>query len=170
MFNDPEPDPDPVEPEWLEWLEVAAPTDEERTFDGFDAFNASTWNFKPTPTPWYHTGRSFAVLIAASIAVVALIVSGVLLAFHRSSAAGGAVGTGTSAAPTIATAKATTTIAKPPLPPPPPPLPPPQSASQIKQAPVYPRTPQTTQTTKKPETNVTRPPFSVHPPTPTKHP
>ena len=150
----------PVDPpENVEWLEPAPPT--EATERTFDAFNESTWNFKPAPTPWYRTGRSRAVIVAVSLAVIALVVSGVLLAFRGSSGEHTipANGPDTSTAPTTATAPPTT-AAESPLPPPPPPPPPPPTASEINRAPIVERQ---QQPKKKPEINVTRTPMSVHP-------
>lgn len=55
---------------------------EEQTFDAFDS---STWNFKPAPTPWYRTGSTPVLVAAVSVAAVALVVSVVLLAFRGTS-------------------------------------------------------------------------------------
>jgi hypothetical protein len=152
--DDPHPDP--------EWVEPAPPTEsEERTFD---AFNASTWNFKPAPTPWYRTGHAAPVIVAVSIAVVALIVSVVLLAFRGSSDAETVPASETSTVPTSSTAPSTTSDV--PLPPPPPPPPPPPTASEIERAPVIVR--QQPRPTKKPEINVTRLPMSVSPQKPSR--
>ncbi|MCW2519338.1 MAG: hypothetical protein JWR46_1957 [Mycobacterium sp.] len=151
-----------------EWVEPAPPTEaEEQTFD---AFNATTWNFKPAPTPWYRTGLSLTVIVALSIAVVALVVSVVLLAFRGSPAEENipANAPGTSTAPTTETAPVATSEEPPPPPPPPAPPPPPPTAAEVSRAPVYQRPPQPT---KKPEINVTRSPMSVHPQMPsTKRP
>jgi hypothetical protein len=154
-----------------EWIEPAPPTEaEEQTFD---AFNATTWNFKPAPTPWYRTGPSLTVIVALSIAVVALVVSAVLLAFRGSPAEENipANAPETSTAPTTETAPVATSEEPPPPPPPPAPPPPPPApptASEVSRAPVYQRPPQPT---KKPEINVTRSPMSVRPQMPgTKRP
>jgi hypothetical protein len=154
-----------------EWVEPAPPTEaEEQTFD---AFNATTWNFKPAPTPWYRTGLSLTVIVALSIAVVALVVSVVLLAFRGSPAEENipANAPGTSTAPTTETAPVATSEEPPPPPPPPappPPPPPPPTAAEVSRAPVSQRPPQPT---KKPEINVTRSPMSVRPQMPsTKRP
>ena len=48
----------------------------------FDAFNVNTWSFKPAPTPWYRTRQALTAIIAASAAVAAIVVSGVLLVFR----------------------------------------------------------------------------------------
>ncbi len=50
----------------------------------FDAFNDNTWRFKPAPTPWYRTGQAATAIIAASAAVAAIVVAGVLLVFRGS--------------------------------------------------------------------------------------
>jgi len=69
-------DPEPG----VEWIEPPPPTAaEEHTFDAFDS---RTWNFKPAPTPWYRTGGMPVVVVAVSVAAVALVVSVVLLAFR----------------------------------------------------------------------------------------
>ncbi|BBZ30977.1 hypothetical protein MMAD_52720 [Mycolicibacterium madagascariense] len=130
----------------------------------FDAFNASTWNFRPVQAPWYRTGHNRAVLAAVSMATVALVVSVVLLAF-RGSGAGSAPGPipDASTAPTTATAPVVTSAEAPPPPPvaPPPPPPPPTVSEVVTRAPVVERS--TPPTTRKPEINVTRAPLSVHP-------
>jgi hypothetical protein len=148
----------PADPAWTE----PPPPPGERTFD---AFNASTWNFKPSSTPWYRTGRTPTVLVAVTVAVVALVVSVVLLAFRGSSEDDTAPvkSPDASTAPTTATAPPATSAEPPPPPPPPPaPPPPPPTASEIDQPPVYQR-PQQRQPTRKPEINVTRSPMSVKP-------
>ena len=50
----------------------------------FDAFNDNTWSFKPAPTPWYRTRQALTAIIAASAAVAAIVVAGVLLVFRGS--------------------------------------------------------------------------------------
>ncbi|OBG98979.1 hypothetical protein A5698_11015 [Mycobacterium sp. E136] len=45
----------------------------------FDAFDADTWYFEPSPPPWYRTRLNLCILIAAAIAAIALVVSVVLL-------------------------------------------------------------------------------------------
>lgn len=148
----------PNEPAAGEWV-APPPLDPEDHRD--DAFNGGIWNFKPAPTPWYRSGHSRVVLAAVSLAVIALVVSGVLLAFQRSSGEQTAPNPAetSSAAPTTETAPATTSELPPPPAPPPPP-PPPPAASEIQRAPVYapPNRP-----SRKPEINVTRKPMSVAP-------
>ncbi|BDX29647.1 hypothetical protein TUM20985_01940 [Mycobacterium antarcticum] len=148
-----------------EWVESAPPMQsQERTVDAFNAFDASTWNFKPMPTPWYRTGKSLAVLVVVSLAAITLVVSGVLLAFRGPSNDEPVPTRDTSTAPTPSTAPSTTRNV--PLPPPPPPPPPPPSASEIQRAPVAERRPP--RPTKKPEINVTRSPLSVSPQKPSR--
>ncbi len=48
----------------------------------FDAFNDNTWRFTPAPPPWYRTKQALIAIIAASAAVAAIVVSGVLLVFR----------------------------------------------------------------------------------------
>ena len=48
----------------------------------FDAFNINTWSFRPAPTPWYRTRQAVTAIIAASAAMVAIVVSAVLLVFR----------------------------------------------------------------------------------------
>ena len=138
------------------WPEDVPPPDPDGP--AFDAFNATTWNFKPAPTPWYRTRQSVVAMAAASIAVLALVVSVALLTVRGPSETEDLPATQTSSAPTTATTPETTSAVPPPLPPPPPP--PPPTASEIKRAPVIVRP---TRQTKKPEINVTRSPMSVSP-------
>jgi hypothetical protein len=146
-----------------EWV---APPPLDPTEHPFDAFNAGTWNFKPATVPWYRTRSAIVALVAASLAVVALVVSVVLLAFRGSSGDEKVPApTETSTAPTTETVPVITSELPPPPPPPPPSPPPPPplppSASEIERAPVIiPRQPTNT---KKPEFNVTRSPLSVSP-------
>ena len=153
-----EPVHHPAEPAPGEWI-APPPLDPEDHRD--DAFNGGIWNFKPAPAPWYRSGHSRVVLAAVSLAVIALVVSGVLLAFQRSSGEQPApTPTETSAAaPTTETAPAATSELPPPPAPPPPP-PPPSAATEVQRAPVYapPNRP-----SRKPEINVTRKPMSVAP-------
>jgi hypothetical protein len=144
----------------------------------FDAFNVTTWSFKPAPTPWYRTKQALTAIIAASAAVAAIVVSGVLLLFRGQSETVNEVTSSvtptapTSAAPVqVASSEAPSPPASPPPPPPPPaetapPAPPPPAetaASPMNPAPNYqaPRVPQ--RQTKGPEINVTRAPISVAP-------
>jgi hypothetical protein len=144
----------------------------------FDAFNDNTWSFKPAPTPWYRTRQALTAIIAASAAVAAIVVAGVLLVFRGS---GSTVDQVTSSVtPTAPTSAAPVSVASnkapppplppppPPLPPPPPPLPPPPppsetAASPVNPAPRYEPPPVQPRQTKGPEINVTRSPISVAP-------
>jgi hypothetical protein len=148
-----------------------APVDDAPRDDRFDAFNASTWNFKPAPTPWFQTTPAVLGIVAVSIALVALVVSVVLLAFQPAEYVP-AHGTSTapssapSSAPTTATATPTaTSSALPPPPPPAPPPPPPPPPPPQESAPAYQPPYQAPRPTKKPEINVTRAPMSVAPQT-----
>ncbi|MDT5245820.1 MAG: hypothetical protein QOD36_3196, partial [Mycobacterium sp.] len=48
----------------------------------FDAFNNNTWRFTPAPPPWYRTKQALTAIVAASTAVAAIVVAGVLLVFR----------------------------------------------------------------------------------------
>jgi hypothetical protein len=154
----------------------------------FDAFNDNTWRFKPAPTPWYRTGQAATAIIAASAAVAAIVVAGVLLVFRGS---GSTVDQVTSVTPTAPTSAAPVSVASseppppplpqsppplpqsppplpqsPPLPPPLPPPPPPPSetaAPPVNPAPTYEAPRVQPRQTKGPEINVTRSPMSVAP-------
>jgi hypothetical protein len=141
----------------------------------FDAFNVTTWSFKPAPTPWYRTKQALTALIAASAAVAAIVVSGVLLVFRGQG--GDIVNEVTSSAtPTAPTSAAPVPLASSeapsspssPAPPPPPPLPPPpglpppppeSAAPPVNPAPRYNPTYEP-RPTKPPEIGVTRTPVT----------
>jgi hypothetical protein len=149
----------------------------------FDAFNVNTWNFKPAPTPWYRTRQAATVIVAASAAVAAIVVSGVLLVFRGQSETVNEVTSSvtptapTSAAPVqVASSEAPSPPApSPPAPsppspsppassPPPPPPPPAETvASPVNPAPNYQAPRVQPRQTKGPEINVTRAPISVAP-------
>jgi hypothetical protein len=137
----------------------------------FDAFNVTTWSFKPAPTPWYRTKQALTAIIAVSAAVAAIVVSGVLLVFRGP---GGTVDEVTSSvtptAPTSAQPApvATSAAPEPPLPPPLPP-PPPETASPVNTAPRYEAPRVQPRQTKGPQINVTRSPMSVAPQPRTGH-
>jgi hypothetical protein len=128
----------------------------------FDPFNADTWNFAPTPIPWYRGTQAMTAMVAAAAALVAIVVSGVLLVFRGS--------TGPVDQPAPVSQTATTTSQAPTavdssveLPPPAPPV-----APSVNPAPTYspPRVDQPA--TKQPEidaphTPITRYPLSVAP-------
>jgi hypothetical protein len=130
----------------------------------FDAFKVGTWSFTPAPTPWYRTKQALTAIIAASAAVAAIVVSGVLLVFRGP---GGTVDEVTSSvtptAPTSAqpSPAATSAAPEPPEPPLPPP-PPPETASPVDTAPTYNPTYQP-RPTKAPEIGVTRTPVTREP-------
>jgi hypothetical protein len=131
--------------------------------DRFDAFNDDTWSFTPARTPWYRTGPAMTAIIATSAALIAIVVSGVLLAFRGPIGAGDEVPS--SVTPTAPTSAAPVQVASseaPPPEPPPPPPPPPETASQVNTAPRY-EAPRPSRSTKGPQINVTRPPMSVAP-------
>jgi hypothetical protein len=149
----------------------------------FDAFNVTTWSFKPAPTPWYRTKQALTAIIAASAAVAAIVVSGVLLVFR---VPGGTVDEVTSSVtPTAPTSAqpvpvATSAAPEPPLPPPPPPeaaspgtaapeTAAPETALPVNTAPTYEAPRVQPRQTKGPEINVTRSPISVAPQPRTGH-
>ncbi|HEV7422780.1 MAG TPA: hypothetical protein VGO30_23530 [Mycobacterium sp.] len=158
----------PADLGWNGW-EDARPVEPEpvgdefvdRDDDRFDAFDVSTWNFKPPPTPWYRTWQAELVLSAVTVAVLALVVSVVLLAFRGPSGDEGTPTADTSS--TVPTTVATTpeTSAALPPPPPPPPPPPETSASPV-EPPVYRQRSEPRQT-KEPEIGVTRTPVTRSP-------
>jgi hypothetical protein len=136
----------------------------------FDAFNADTWSFTPTPNRWYRGTQAMTAVFAAAAALVAIVVSGVLLVFrgstgtvdHPTPVSQPETATATSAAPTTADSSVE-------LPPPAPTPPPPESVvSSVNTAPTY-NSPSVEQpATKQPEigvthTPITRTPLSVAP-------
>jgi hypothetical protein len=133
--------------------------------DHFDAFNDSTWSFAPAPTPWYRTRQAMTAIVAATAAVAAIVVSGVLLVFRGDS--GTATDVTTSVTPTAPTSAAPLQVASSEAPPPaepPPPSPPPSEtvASPVESAPRYNPT-SAPRPTKAPEIGVTRTPVTRQP-------
>lgn len=123
----------------------------------FDAFNDHTWRFEPAPPPWYHTKRALTAIIAASAAVAAIVVSGVLLVFRGpANTVDEVTSSVTPTAPTSAPVPVATSAE------PEPPLPPPETASPVNTAPRYIPTYQP-RPTKAPQIDVTRLPLSVAP-------
>jgi len=132
--------------------------------DRFDAFNDTTWSFKPAPIPWYRTKQAMTAIVAASAAMAAIVVSGVLLVFRGESSTTTEVTS--SVTPTAPTSVAPLQVASSEAPPPaapPPPAPPPETASPVNQAPRYEAPRVQPRQTKRPEINVTRSPMSVAP-------
>jgi hypothetical protein len=120
----------------------------------FDAFNDHTWRFEPAPPPWYRTKRALTAIIAASAAVAAIVVSGVLLVFRGpANTVDEVTSSVTPTAPTSAPVPVATSAE------PEPPLPPPETASPVNTAPRYIPTYQP-QPTKAPEIDVTRTPVT----------
>ncbi len=94
----------------------------------FDAFKVDTWSFTPAPTPWYRTKQALTAIIAASAAVAAIVVSGVLLVFRGPAGTVDEVTSSvTPTAPTSAQPAPAATSAAPE--PPEPPLPPPATTA-----------------------------------------
>lgn len=144
------------EPDDNFWDRDAQPVDDGQ----FDAFNTTTWYFRPAPTPWYRTKQAMAALIAAAAAMAAIVVSVVLLVFRGApDNTGDVTTTVTPTAPTSAPRATASSEA----PPPPPPPPPETSAASVNPAPGgnYPRTRQ--RETKAPEIGVTRTPITRSP-------
>jgi hypothetical protein len=121
----------------------------------FDAFNDNTWSYKPPPMPWYRTKQALTAIIAASAAVAAIVVSGVLLVFRGpANTVDEMTSSVTPTAPTSAEPVPAATSAEPE-----PPLPPPPTASPVNTAPRYNPTYQP-RPTKAPEIGVTRTPVT----------
>lgn len=154
---------------WSGWVDTEPDVPDE---DRFDAFNASTWHFKAPPTPWYRTKQALVAMVAVGVAVVAIVVSAVLLAFRGPSdttdqaPATQAPATQTSSTPTTvaSTPEPTSELPPPPPPPPPPPLPPPESAAAPPAPPpAYDRPRSEPRPTRGPEIGVTRTPITRAP-------
>jgi hypothetical protein len=127
----------------------------------FDAFDHDTWSFRPAPPPWYRTKPALTAIIAASAAVAAIVVSGVLLVFRGpANTVEGVTPSVTPNAPTSAQPVPLATSAEPPPAPPPPP--PPETASSVNPAPRYTPT-YRPRPTKPPEIGVTRTPITRAP-------
>jgi hypothetical protein len=124
----------------------------------FDAFNNSTWSFRPAPPRWYRTKQALTAMVAASAAVAAIVVAGVLLVFRGPAGTVDEVTSSvTPTAPTSAEPVPLATSAEPP-----PPLPPPEAASTVNTAPT--RNPAfQPRPTKAPEIGVTRTPVTREP-------
>lgn len=141
----------------------------EPTGDTFDAFNTDTWRFREPPPPWYRTKDARVLLIVLAVAVVALVVSLVVLATRRDFGSDQPTPAETSPTTTTPTTTPTTTQATSstpsPTPPPPPPTePPPAAAPPAYHPPAPPPEP-----ARPPEINVTRMPMSVAPTNPRRH-
>lgn len=138
--------------------------DAESSDDGtFDAFDTNTWYFAPAPTPWYRTKQAMTALVAATAAMAAIVVSGVLLVFRAPGDTDDATTTVTPTAPTSAAAETVASSSAVPPPPPPPPPPAETSASSVNTAPDvdYPRV--RPRESKQPEIGVTRTPATRSP-------
>lgn len=158
-----EPSADPFDPEQVPGRDMT-----------FDAFDENTWYFEPAPPPWYRTGRTLVLLVIAAIAVVALVVSGVLLMFRTPG--GPADDNFTPVGPsaqTTAPARSESRSSEPPPPPPRPPVetsaapavPPPTATYRPRnRAPSAARAPEIGVT----RTPVTRSPISVAPQRPAR--
>lgn len=124
----------------------------------FDAFNNSTWSFKQAPPPWYRTKQALTAMVAASAAVAAIVVSGVLLVFRGpASTVDEVTSSVTPTAPTSAAPVPVATSAEPPAP-----LPPPETPPTVNTAPTYNPAYQP-RPTKAPEFGVTRTPVTRAP-------
>ena len=126
----------------------------------FDAFNDNTWKFTPAPPPWYRTKQAITAMVAASAAVAAIVVAGVLLVFRGP--AGTVDEVRSSVTPTAPTSAESVPAATSAEPPPPLPPPPPETALPVtavpREGPAYqPRQ------TKAPEIGVTRTPVTRAP-------
>jgi hypothetical protein len=129
----------------------------------FDAFTVNSWSFTPAPTPWYRTRQAVTAIIAASAALVAIVVSGVLLVFRGP---GSTVDQVTSSVtPTAPTSAAPVQVPSSEAPPPPPPPPPPPTETVASPKNTPPRSNPTYQQrpSKAPEIGVTRTPITRSP-------
>jgi hypothetical protein len=155
---------DPDDDQWADtdanfWDQDEPPPPED---DRFDAFDMNTWHFEPTPIPWYRTRQATAALVATAAAVVAIVVSGVLLVFRGPID----VNESTTVTPTAPTSAPQAPVASTAAPPPelPPPPPPPPSAEQVDPAPTVRYRPTVQpRPTKQPEIGVTRTPATRSP-------
>ena len=141
--------------------------DEPRDRDGFDAFDENTWGeifTSASTTPWYRTRQAQTLLLASGVALSAIVISVVLLAF-RGPSSDSKPSSVQATTPPATTALATMTSQAPPPPPPPPGPPPPPEPSPVQRAPAAVERPpvQQQRPTKAPEINVTRLPMSVAP-------
>jgi hypothetical protein len=127
---------------------------------GYDGYDADP--YEPPPVPWYRTTGALLAIGAIGIALVAILVSAVLLVSRNSR--GPASEVETTVAPTPSSAPVTT----PPMIATVPPSPPPTPTETTTQAPVVVAPPRQSEPTKPPEvtvvpTPVTRSPISVRP-------
>jgi hypothetical protein len=154
------------EPDDNFWDNQPDPDDYPAINGHFDAFDNSGWSFAPPPTPWYRTKQALTAIVAATAAVAAIVVSGVLLVFRGPD---GTVDTVTSAVtPTAPTSTPPVPLATSSPPPPepslplPPPPPPAETAAPVSQGPA-PHPAYQPKPTKKPEIGVTRTPVTRAP-------
>jgi hypothetical protein len=138
--------------------------------DGFDAFDENTWDEALTPAaslPWHRSRQAQTLLLASGVALSAIVVSIVLLAFRGSVTVDNPVPGPTTTPVTTALATASSKPEPPPQPPPesplPPESPPPPGPPAVQQAPAFQRPTAAPRPTKAPEINVTRYPMSVAP-------
>ncbi|MDT5208432.1 MAG: hypothetical protein QOF67_847 [Mycobacterium sp.] len=127
----------------------------------FDAFDDITWHFTPAPPPWYRTKQALTAIVAASAAVAAIVVSGVLLVFRGVPDPVDEVTVSVSPTASTSAERAPVITSAEPLPSPPPP-PPPETATPVDTAPRYNPTYQP-RPTKAPEIGVTRTPVTRAP-------
>jgi hypothetical protein len=126
----------------------------------FDAFNDNTWSFTPAPVPWYRTKQAMTTIVAASAAVAAIVVSGVLLVFRDSASTMN--DNPSSVTPTAPTSVAPVQVASSEAPPPEPAPPPPPTETVASPVNPGPRSNPTYEprATKPPEIGVTRTPVT----------
>jgi hypothetical protein len=135
---------------------------EPREHDGFDAFDANTWDPDLTPVstpPWHRSSQTRTLVIASGVALSAIVVSVVLLLFRGSAPTDEPAPADTTTPATTPLATATSEQPSPPAPPPPPPPPPPEP-SAVDEAPAVVRPPVRPRPTKQPEIGVTRTPVT----------
>jgi hypothetical protein len=135
--------------------------DEYDEYDGYDGYDVDP--YEVAPAPWYRTRGALLAIGAIGIALVAILVSAVLLVSRHSRGPARTVET------TIAPTPSSVSVTTPPMIATVPPSPPPSSTETTTQAPVVVAPPQRTSQPPKPTdvtvipTPVTRSPISVRP-------
>jgi hypothetical protein len=134
--------------------------DDDLGYDGYDGYDVDP--YEPPPVPWYRTTGALLAIVAIGIALVAILVSAVLLVSRHSRGPAREVET------TIAPTPSSTPVTTPPMVATVPPSPP-ASSAETTQAPVVVAPPRQSEPTKPPDitvvvpTPVTRSPISVRP-------
>ncbi|MDY6869685.1 MAG: hypothetical protein SV966_03715 [Actinomycetota bacterium] len=147
-------EPEYTKPEFTE-PEYTAPLPDDR----FDAFNSTTWTFRPPPTPWYRTRQAVTALMIVALALIALVVSAVLLLLGGLDGADSDEESTVAPTPssTVAPAPSRTSEVPPPPPPAAPPPPPPSAEAPANSGPTWRQTQRPSQTNR-PRIDVTKSP------------